>query len=903
MRRAGIVAALLIVTVSGVLLSQTSTQNPHGTLKWDCQDCHTSASWSELKQPMNFNHDETGFKLSGAHASADCIGCHKDLVFSHVGTSCVDCHSDHHQGKVGLACQNCHNTNDWHNQTDQLQLHVQKGFPLIGVHAVADCEACHTGATNQVYTNTPVECIGCHQEDFTKTTSPSHVDRGFSYDCRECHSSNGWTPSTFDHSKVGTNCYGCHQPDYLSAKDPDHVAGSYDHNCALCHSTLAWIPATFDHNTSAFPLTGAHANVACASCHTTGFKNTPTDCYACHQTAFTTAANPNHVTNNISHTCVTCHSTAGWSPSTFNHATTSFPLTGAHQTANCVACHTNGYSGGTPTDCWSCHSADFTSASPLNHVSNNISHTCTTCHTTTAWNPPSFNHATTTFPLTGAHTTVACGQCHTNGYSGNTPTDCWSCHQTQYNGTTDPNHAAQNFSHDCTQCHNTSSWGSGNFNHSATTFPLTGAHTTVACASCHTTGYNGGTPTDCYACHTMDFTGAKSPDHVASGVSHTCTTCHSTSVWQPSTFDHSTTSFPLTGLHTSATCIACHTTTGFSGGTPTDCYACHQADFVGATPLNHVSNNISHTCATCHSTAGWTPPTFNHATTAFPLTGFHTTVNCGSCHTNGYNGGTPTDCYSCHATDFASASPLNHVSNNISHTCTTCHNTTAWTPPSFNHATTSFPLTGFHTTVNCVSCHTNGYNGGTPTDCYSCHATDFASASPLNHVSNNISHTCTTCHTTTAWTPPSFNHATTSFPLTGAHTSVSCVACHTSGYNGGTPTDCYACHSADYAGTNNPVHTAANFPTTCITCHTTSNWTSSTWNHDTQYFPIYSGTHAGRWTTCADCHVNAANYATFECIDCHTHSQTTTDQQHAQVGGYQYLSTACYSCHPRGSGG
>jgi hypothetical protein len=138
--------------------------------------------------------------------------------------------------------------------------------------------------------------------------------------------------------------------------------------------------------------------------------------------------------------------------------------------------------------------------------------------------------------------------------------------------------------------------------------------------------------------------------------------------------------------------------------------------------------------------------------------------------------------------------------------------------------------------------------------------------------------------------------------LTGKHTTVACIACHASGF-AGTPTDCYACHKSDYDGTTDPVHSAANFPTTCQTCHNTSDWTNATWNHDAAYFPIYSGSHQGRWTTCADCHVNQANFATFECINCHAHTQAQTDPHHTDVRNYQYLSTACYSCHPRGNGG
>jgi hypothetical protein len=197
-------------------------------------------------------------------------------------------------------------------------------------------------------------------------------------------------------------------------------------------------------------------------------------------------------------------------------------------------------------------------------------------------------------------------------------------------------------------------------------------------------------------------------------------------------------------------------------------------------------------------------------------------------------------------------------------------------------------------------CHKVGYNPGqTPSDCYSCHQADFTGATSPNHATNNFSHTCTTCHNTTAWSPSTFNHSSTPFPLTGAHTSVACASCHTVGYTvGQTPNTCYACHKSTYDATTTPAHSAAGFPTTCQTCHSTTNWTSSTWNHST-YFPIASGRHSG--FNCNECHTNSQNYAVFECILCHTHNKLTTDSHHTQVNNYQYVSSRCYSCHPRGS--
>ncbi len=48
---------------------------------------------------------------------------------------------------------------------------------------------------------------------------------------------------------------------------------------------------------------------------------------------------------------------------------------------------------------------------------------CYACHPTGDADD-SFNHNLTAFPLTGAHMTTECSQCHATGYAG-TPIDCF----------------------------------------------------------------------------------------------------------------------------------------------------------------------------------------------------------------------------------------------------------------------------------------------------------------------------------------------------------------------------------------------------------------------------------------------------------------------------------------------
>jgi len=256
-----------------------------------------------------------------------------------------------------------------------------------------------------------------------------------------------------------------------------------------------------------------------------------------------------------------------------------------------------------------------------------------------------------------------------------------------------------------------------------------------------------------------------------------------------------------------------------------------------------------------------------------------------------------TNCYPCHTTQYAQPTNPNHVLGNFNHDCAPCHTTTAWRPSTFNHANTAFPLTGAHMATACNQCHVNNQYQGLPTTCVGCHLTNFNNTTNPNHVARNFSQNCTECHTTAAWSPASFDHNNSAFPLTGRHVTANCTACHINNNYNLTYQDCYQCHATQYAQPQNPNHVTLQFSHDCTPCHTTNAWRPSTFNHDVQYFRIYSGKHRGKWSTCAQCHPTIGQYQDFTCISCHEHNRTDMDRKHQGRPNYQYNSQACYNCH------
>jgi hypothetical protein len=913
-----------------------TTRSPHGPLAIPCENCHTAAGWRPIRAVPEFDHNKTKYPLRGLHEKVPCSQCHAKPVFTDVGKNCQDCHADIHQRKMGTNCAQCHTVQGWQVSVKQINDH-QNRFPLLGAHAAVQCEDCHKSAAVGQFQGLSTACASCHLTDFQKTTNPNHVNAQFATTCDSCHSFDSWLGAKFDHNATGfplTNghanvaCASCHiSNNYNLQIAPTDCGNSQCHlttwqktnnpvhssvgpvfavaNCANCHTTKGWDSANFDHTSTGFLLTNGHANVPCASCHINNnytLTIAPTDCgnSGCHLTKWQQTTNPVHSTSGPAFAvanCATCHTTKGWDSASFDHSVTGFTLTGTHASPSptpCASCHVNNNYTLNSTDCMGCHLS--------------------------AWNStPGFggsvpNHITAGFPTTASA---------------------------------------------CSTCHPITKWADGTFDHNAFGFPLTNSHALVAnggkvpgCTSCHINGnYSLNiAATDCgnSGCHLTTWQTTNNPAHPTAGApfaAANCSTCHNTIAWTTAIFDHSVTGWALTGSHQLApagkvvACTDCHVGNNYTfTAANTDCYGCHIAawqstpSFGGNVP-NHITAGFpTSQCSTCHDTITWTDSTFNHASTGFPLTNSHQlapagkVVSCAACHINNNYSLTiaPTDCGNsqCHLTTWQTTNNPVHPAAGApfaAANCSTCHSTIAWTTAIFDHSVTGWALTGSHQlapagkVVACTDCHVgNNYTlTAANTDCYGCHIAAWQSTPTFggnvpNHITAGFpTSQCSTCHDTLNWADGKFDHSTTGWALAGAHVTTPCASCHIGGNYSLTSanTDCYGCHLAAWQSTQTlggsvPNHIAAQYPTTCITCHTTwttTNWLGATFNHTWFQVP-----HHG--SVCADCHITSTNYAVFSCIVCHSgpHSnKSQTDSNHGGVKGYSYGPMTCVPCHTR----
>ena len=845
----------LALALAAPLAAQDRTRSPHGELALECETCHRSDGWTPAKISRVFDHSRYGFPLVGAHKTSSCRSCHEGLDFKEATTTCASCHQDVHRGELGADCTRCHTPRSFLDRSTMTRAHQSTRFPLEGGHLTTDCTNCH-----------------------------KPTDQG-----------------RMQFVAMSADCWSCHQPQFTAAKAPDHVASGMPHDCSGCHNTVMWGRGKFNHDATRFPLTGAHRAAVCTECHTNGrYQGTPLTCVDCHQTQFDRSTQPNHRQAGFTTDCVGCHVTTAWNTG-FDHGKTQFPLNGAHSAVTCQQCHGDGLYGGRPTTCVSCHQTDYNNTTTPKHSSAGFPTDCQACHTEVVWTGAVYNHDATQFPLTGAHKATTCAQCHGDGIYKGKPTACSACHQADYTATTNPKHTTPAFPSTCATCHTTVAWLGATINHDLTRFPLTGNHRAATCDQCHKNGQYTGTPMTCVSCHQAEFNATTNPNHTTAGFPTDCHACHTTTTHcTGAVLNHDATQFPLTGAHKATTCAQCHSD-GVYNGKSTASASCHQADYNGTTNPKHTQPSFPTNCTACHTTTSWLGATFNHSLTAFPLTGAHQATLCADCHTNGIYTGTPSTCIGCHQADYNTTTNPPHGAAGFSTTCTSCHSTNQWTGAIFNHGATQFPLTGAHVTTACSGCHADGVYNGKPTTCISCHQTDFNTTTNPPHQAAGFSTTCTPCHTTTTWVGGTFNHSTTQFPLTGAHTTTACSACHADGVYNGKPTTCVSCHQTDYNQTTNPNHTASGFSNNCVSCHTTTTWLGATFDHDGQFFPIYSGKHKNKWSTCSECHQVPTDYGQFTCLTCHEHNKSSMDSEHRGRSGYAYISTECLRCHPRGS--
>lgn len=476
----------------------------------ECVSCHVEHAGvdGDLRHldTARFNHaTEAGYALDGTHArlARQCASCHTGRSYLDARPACATCHADPHKGALGATCTACHSTAAAFRDARTHFDHATARFPLTGAHQRTTCEQCHKGG----------------------------VFRGVAF----------------------ASCTACHTEPH---------EGRFSASCTSCHTTATWRTQTVQHAKTAFPLKGAHVQVACAKCHAGTAMTAPVrygSCAACHV---------NVHRESITGDCATCHTETSFRNGTFDHAQQArFPLEGKHTALACVKCHTTVSAdntvplarrtadfSGARTECASCH-AD------VDPHKGAFGRACDACHRTATFAAKDFRHPQAPDFFAGEHRAVTCEKCHVPDRAlqparAALPSfACGTCH-------TDP-HLGQ-LSQTCETCHRVDAgkFAAAAFSHARTQLPLTGRHETTGCEKCHpreTRAFPSRTgtavryrPTEatCVTCHTDPHLGQ---------VDQRCETCHTaTSFKVGAAYRHTDLDDFFQGFHGRYTCRDCH---------------------------------------------------------------------------------------------------------------------------------------------------------------------------------------------------------------------------------------------------------------------------------------------------------------------------------------------------------
>jgi ubiquitin len=237
-------------------------KDPHNNkFGQNCRQCHSEESFQVVQGVKKFDHNKTDYKLEGKHLIVNCKACHKGKFTDPLKFDrCTNCHVDYHKSqfvKNGVTpdCSQCHNINGFKLFSYTIEQHNEGTFPLKGAHLAIPCYECHKKQEKWSFRKIGISCKDCHPDIHQNIIGTKYYP--------VCHfkaDADGKVQQKF--SGLSQSCPTCHSDKHRNQFEKNGVT-----NCTECHGTENWKTSKFDHNKTAFRLDGKHINVSCAKCH------------------------------------------------------------------------------------------------------------------------------------------------------------------------------------------------------------------------------------------------------------------------------------------------------------------------------------------------------------------------------------------------------------------------------------------------------------------------------------------------------------------------------------------------------------------------------------------------------------------------------------------------------------
>ncbi|MEZ5103292.1 MAG: hypothetical protein R2757_02255 [Draconibacterium sp.] len=212
----------------------------------DCTECHTVNAFTTSSFGIE-KHNQTEFKLEGAHMATPCFDCHKKAEKWNfkIESRCTGCHENIHKNYISEKfmpdgnCKSCHTVNTWNKVSFD---HKTTDFELLGKHVTVSCKECHFkregDEAKQQFKWENQNCTNCHNDIHFNQFETSGVTR-----CVNCHTNDNWKPEKFNHNNArfkldgkheGLECKLCHKP--TSGLPQNYIIYKFeDISCKSCH--------------------------------------------------------------------------------------------------------------------------------------------------------------------------------------------------------------------------------------------------------------------------------------------------------------------------------------------------------------------------------------------------------------------------------------------------------------------------------------------------------------------------------------------------------------------------------------------------------------------------------------------------------------------------------------------
>jgi hypothetical protein len=227
-----------------------------------CDACHDLKGFTPALYDVA-EHEESRYPLKGGHLAVGCNACHPNemigdretIRLAFESTECEDCHTEYPTGHVTeisdrMSCKHCHTESAW---SEMIYDHDQADYKLTGEHQRVTCAECHpvadvgTPQERVRYVDLNTECNACHED--------IHLGQLAEKACEDCHTTESWEPTLFDHQKhsdyaldgkhLDVECNDCHR---LKTSPEGRVFRHYKPmktECLDCHGPDGSVRAVF----------------------------------------------------------------------------------------------------------------------------------------------------------------------------------------------------------------------------------------------------------------------------------------------------------------------------------------------------------------------------------------------------------------------------------------------------------------------------------------------------------------------------------------------------------------------------------------------------------------------------------------------------------------------------------